>query len=145
MLRQHWDTWVKEDVGKHNMHQNKQVGAHIFLCHVIASRKGRVHTSSKSLVALSVCSTFTSTKTTFFFFFPGDTGRCACVACRLVPPRPVFRTKNVKPKNSCIFHFSGTWYDSAQLLVRCCRGTIAVSTGADDYTYYRSITLSLER
>lgn len=26
VLRQHWDTWVKEDVGKHNMHQNKQVG-----------------------------------------------------------------------------------------------------------------------
>ena len=25
VLRQHWDTWVKEDVGKHNTHQNRQV------------------------------------------------------------------------------------------------------------------------
>lgn len=26
VLRQHWDTWVKEDVGKHNAQQNRQVG-----------------------------------------------------------------------------------------------------------------------
>lgn len=26
VLRQHWDTWVKEDVGKHNTRQNRQVG-----------------------------------------------------------------------------------------------------------------------
>lgn len=26
VLRQHWDTWVKEDVGKHNTQQNRQVG-----------------------------------------------------------------------------------------------------------------------
>ncbi len=25
VLRQHWDTWVKEDVGKHNTQQNRQV------------------------------------------------------------------------------------------------------------------------
>lgn len=26
VLRQHWDTWVKEDVGKHNTQLNRQVG-----------------------------------------------------------------------------------------------------------------------
>lgn len=25
VLRQHWDTWVEEDVGKHNTQQNRQV------------------------------------------------------------------------------------------------------------------------
>lgn len=40
VLRQHWDTWVKEDVGKHNTQQNRQVGRCVVRCGLMGGTCG---------------------------------------------------------------------------------------------------------